>query len=67
MKFETGAEKAAYYREKKKIKEKAKKLKYYTKQADKINSKRRAQSLESKSKTNVAIRKQKSRANLSMQ
>jgi len=62
MKFATGAEKAAYYREKKKNEVKASKLKYYNENADKINRKR-SRPLEPSVISNAAIRQQKSRKN----
>jgi len=63
MKFATGAEKAAYYREKKKKEVKASKLKkIYNENADKINRKR-SPPLEPKVISNAAIRQQKSRKN----
>jgi len=62
MKFATGAEKVAYYREKKKNEVKASKLKYYNENADKINRKI-SRPLEPSVISNAAIRQQKLRKN----
>lgn len=59
MKFESGAERAAYYRERKKNKSKATKLKYYSKNATQINEKRKVQQVIHIS--NPAQRQRKSR------
>jgi len=59
MKFATGAEKAAYYRYKKKKEVKASKLKYYNENADKI-SRNRSWLLEPSVISNAAIRQQSS-------
>jgi len=55
MKFATGAEKAAYYRDKKKKEVKASKLKYYNENADMIN-RNRSRFLEPSVISNAAIR-----------
>jgi len=63
MKISTGAEKAAYYREKMKNEVKASKLKYYNENADKINRKR-SRPLEPSVISNAAIRQQNLRKNM---
>ena len=66
MKFETGTENAALYRELFFL-NKAKRLGHYTKRAEKINSKRRSQSRENiKNISNVALRKKKSKVKMSV-
>ena len=63
MNFETGAENAALFFL---IHVKLKQLGHYTKLAEKLNSKRRSQSIEPKNQSNVSLRKKKSKAKMSV-